>query len=302
MGIIDLLKGFVIGILVLILMAALPSYIIMNTIQSNLLDQKYYETQFEKTGMYIKIQNGLLNMISSQIPASQLTTYGITETDLKNAMSKSITKEWVKGEVDRNIRNLMWYLNDETKGVNLSISLKPKIAEGIANLIIDKIGLSQSAATSLANELDIVKSIPDPLDVEQVAPGTKQALVDLKNNVLMFKNMVSQLFIVILVIVVIIFILTLNLKDFAKTLGWPLLITGILISAGSFFLPNVVKDAVSGTGVTSSQQLITMTNIIDFLSPIFGSILAQGLMIFGAGIILIAFSFIYPMIEKKEKK
>ncbi|MEM4134093.1 MAG: hypothetical protein QXO35_03645 [Candidatus Micrarchaeia archaeon] len=302
MGIIDLLKGFVIGILVLILMAALPSYIVMNAIQSNLLDQKYYETQFEKTGMYIKIQNGLLNMISSQIPASQLAAYGITETDLKNAMSKSITKEWVKGEVDRNIRNLMWYLNDETKGVNLSISLKPKIAEGIANLIVDKIGLSQSAATSLANELDIVKSIPDPIDVEQFAPGTKQALSDLKSNVLMFKSMVSQLFIGILAIVVIIFILTLNLKDFAKTLGWPLLITGILISAGSFLLPNLVKDAVSGTGVTSSQQLITMTNIIDFLSPIFGSILTQGLMIVGAGIILIAFSFIYPMIENKEKK
>lgn len=302
MGIMDLLKGFVIGILVLILMAALPAYIIMNAIQSNLLDQKYYEAQFEKTGMYLKIQNGLLNMVASQIPANQLATYGITETDLKNAMSKSITKEWVKGEVDRNIRNLMWYLNDETKGVNLSISLRPKIAEGIANLIEDKIGLSQSAAMSFANELDVVKSIPEPLDVEKFAPGTKQALADLKSNVQMFKNMVSQLFIGILAIVVIIFLLTLNLKDFTKTLGWPLIVTGILISAGSFFLPNVVRDAVSETGVTSSQQLITMTNMIDFLSPIFGSILTQGLIILGAGIVLVAFSFVSPMIEKKEKK
>ncbi len=302
MGIMDLLKGFVIGILVLILMAALPAYVIMNAIQSNLLDQKYYEAQFEKTGMYLKIQNGLLNMVASQIPANQLATYGITETDLKNAMSKSITKEWVKGEVDRNIRNLMWYLNDETKGVNLSISLRPKIAEGIANLIEDKIGLSQSAAMSFANELDVVKSIPEPLDVEKFAPGTKQALADLKSNVQMFKNLVSQLSIGILAIVVTVFLLTLNLKDFTKTLGWPLIVTGILISAGSFFLPNVVRDAVSETRVTSSQQLITMTNVIDFLSPIFGSILTQGLIILGAGIVLVAFSFVSPMIEKKEKK
>ncbi|MCX8202488.1 MAG: hypothetical protein N3G74_01630 [Candidatus Micrarchaeota archaeon] len=300
MGVIDLVKGFITGVLVLVLMAALPSYIIMNAIQSNLLNQNYYETQFEKTGLYIKMHNGLLDIIASQIPKQELSTYGISESDVRSAMSKSITREWVRSEINRNIRNLMWYLNDETKGVNLSISIRPKIAEGIANMITEKIGLSQSAAIAFANELDAVKSIPDPLDMETFAPGTKTALADLKSNILMFKSAISYLLMGIIAIVALLFLLTLNLKEFAKVLGWPVLATGIILAAASFFLPNIIRETVSQMEVASSQQMLTVTNIIDFLSPIFGSILTQAAILIAVGILLVAFSFVYPMVEKKK--
>lgn len=299
MGILDLFKGFIIGLLVLLLMGAIPVYIISNAVQSNLLQQSFYETQFEKTGLYIKMHSALLDAVVSQFPSQQLSTYGISQTDLKNALSKSITREWVKNETNRNIRNLLWYLNDETKGVNLSISLKPKVDEGLAILVSEKLGVSQSAALGLVS--GFTSDIPDPLDVEKFAPGTKAALSDLKNGIGTFKSINSQLFIGIIVLLVIIFLLTLKLNEFAKVIGWPFLVSGIILILSSFFLPNIVKDAIAQTGVTESQSTITMTNIIDFLSPIFNSILMQALILTAIGIILIAFSFVYPMIIKEKK-
>jgi len=302
MGLVDILKGFVTGILILILMAALPVYIISNSLQSTVLQQSFYEQQLQETGLYIKLQGLMIDNIVSQFPESELSKYGITKTDVKNAMSKAITVDWVKNETNKNIKQVLWYLNDQTKGVNLSISLRPKVEEGGAILISEKIGVDKDTALTLLKSTVSLDSIPDPITLESVAPGTTNALKGLKENVMMFKSFSGQLLIGIIIILVLIFLLTLSLDKFARTIGIPFIVTGIILFVASFMLPGMVKDAVKGTGMTESQNVITMTNVMDFLSPIFGSIMTQAIILIAAGVILVAFSFVYPMIVKKEKK
>lgn len=302
MGFLDIIKGFIIGILILILMTALPAYIISNSIQNTLLKYSFYEEQMQKTGIYIKLHGMLLDGIVNQFPESELNKYQITKTDLKNAMSKTITLDWVKNETNKNLKQLLWYLNDETKGVNLSISLRPKIEEGASIILAEKIGVDRGTALTLLKSMGSFDSIPDPIYLENFAPGTTNALKELKENVLMFKSVSGQLFLGIIAILILIFLLTLNLGKFARTVGIPLIVTGIILLAASFLLPNTIKDAVKGTGVTESQNIITITNVMDFISPIFGSIMSQSIILIVVGVILVAFSFVYPMIIKQEKK
>lgn len=300
MGVIDFFKGIAIGLLVLLLMAAIPAFIMSNSVKSTLLQQSYYETQFEKAGIYLKLHAQMIDGISGMAPADQLATYGITQQEFKDAMAQSITRDWVKNETNRLIRNLLWYLNDETKGVNLSISIKPKIDEGLAILVSEKLGVSQSSALELVSAF--TTDIPDPADVEQLAPGTKAALANLKGIVGTFVSVTDLMLYAIIVIMALIFVIKMDMEGFAKTLAWPMLVTGMLLFIGSFIIPNMVVSAINQSGITGSQSLITVTNIIELLSPIFGSVMVQSLVVLVLGILLIAFSFVYPRIAEKKKK
>jgi len=300
MGIIDMFKGFFVGLLVLMLMAAIPMLIVSNSVKSTLLQPTYYETQFDKAGIYLKLHNAIIDGISQMAPTQQLATYGITQAEFESAMSQSITNAWVKNETNRLIRNLMWYFNDQTQGVNLSISIRPKINEGLAILVSQKLGVSQSSALDLVSTF--TTDVPDPMDMEQFAPGTKAQLANLKDGIKMFVSLSNLLLYAIIGIVIVIFIMNMQLGAFAKTLGWPFIVVGLLMFIGSFVLPNTLVNMISQTGVTESQSLISMTNIVDLLSPIFGSIMVQSLVVLVVGILLIAFSFVYPRIADSGNK
>lgn len=300
MGMTDMLKGFVVGFLILILMAAMPALIVSNAVKSTLLDQSYYETQFQSAGIYLKLHNAIIDGISGMAPTQQLSTYGITQEEFEAAMSESITNAWVKNETNRLIRNIMWYLNDQTQGVNLSISLRPKINDGLAILVSEKLGVSQDSALGLVSTF--TTDVPDPVDAEQFAPGTKAALANVKSAVGTFVSLSGLLLYVILAIIAAVFVLKMELGAFAKTLAWPFMVTGILLFIGSFILPNMVVNMISQTGVTDSQSLISMTNIVDLLAPIFGSVMVQSLVVLVIGILLIAFSFVYPRIANSGSK
>ncbi|MCS7109645.1 MAG: hypothetical protein NZ903_02515 [Candidatus Micrarchaeota archaeon] len=296
MGFVDIIKGLIVAILVLTLMALLPVYIAMNSVQATLLNQQYYETQFEKIGIYTKLHNSLINGLVENTPSAFLDSYNITKDEMRSAFAKTITKEWVKGEINRNLRNIFWYLNDETKGVNISISLRGKIAEGFARLISEKTGIPSLMALTLIKDSKYIQEIPDPIDIETIAPGTKSALANLKENVMLFKTYHLYITIGIIAILAILFAIIRDIKEFTKVVGWPLLLTGIFLAASSFFVPSLLKEEISK--IDLGQEIISPTNLIDMFSPIFGDVLFQSIILIALAVILIIVSFVYP---KKSK-
>ena len=110
MGIIGLVKGFFIAVFVLMLVSAVPIFIMSNSIKSTLLQTSFYQTQLESMNAYQKVQALLLDTASDAFPTDQLSTYGITKTELRTALAKQITEEWVKNESSRMLNSLLWFL------------------------------------------------------------------------------------------------------------------------------------------------------------------------------------------------
>jgi len=297
MGIIGIIKGLFIALLILMLVTAVPMLIFTNSIKSTLLQQSFYQTQFDDQGIYIKAQGSLLDALADMVPSDTLSTLGATKAELRASMAQSITKDWVKGEMDRLVQNVLWYMKDETKGVNLSVSIRPKIVTGVSQLVATKLGVSASDAESVVGPA-LADSIPDPLDLASLSPQVKPTLAQVKSFVSMFMMVSGIVMIAVASILMLILLLTLDFVKFSRTVGWPMLVTGIGLAVSSFMIPGTLTDLVSKAGVPQANAALTVRNVVDLFRPLFGDVLTQALMLFGVGVLLIAFSFVYPMVMK----
>jgi len=298
MGIIGLVKGFFIAVFVLMLVSAVPIFIMSNSIKSTLLQTSFYQTQLESMNAYQKVQALLLDTASDAFPTDQLSTYGITKTELRTALAKQITEEWVKNESSRMLNSLLWYMTDQTKAVNLSISVRPKVSSALGSLVASKLGVAEPDAIALV-DAGLGSSIPDPFDLSTLMPGIKDGLKQAKSYIAIFMQISGMLVIVIVVLLVMIFLFTLDVVKFSRTIGWPMLVTGVLLTITSFMLPNTVADMLkqampSGGGSTS----LSAQTVIEFFHPLFSDILTQSIILVVVSVLLIAFSFVFPMVMK----
>jgi hypothetical protein len=299
MGIIDLVKGFFIAVFVLMLMSAVPMFIMSNSIKSTLLQPSFYQTQLESMNAYQKVQALLLDTASDAFPTDQLSTYGITKTELRTALAKQITKEWVKNESTRMINSLLWYMTDQTKGVNLSVSVRPKVSSALGSLVASKLDVAEPDAIALV-DASLGNSIPDPFDLSTLMPGIKDGLKQAKSYIMMFMQISGMLVIAIVVLLVLIFLFTLDMVKFARTVGWPMLVAGVLLAITSFFMPGTVSDMLKQA--MPSDSGLSVQTAIDFLRPLFNDILIQSIILIVISVLLVAFSFAYPMIGNGGKK
>jgi len=299
MGIIGLIKGFFIAVFVLMLMSAVPMFIMSNSIKATLLQPSFYQTQLESMNAYQKVQALLLDTFTGQIDASSLSVIGATKTELRTAMATTITKDWVKNESTRMINSLIWYMTDQTQGVNLSVSIKPKLTAGLAQLAASKLGISASDAEGIISQ-SVTSSIPDPFDLSTLMPGIKGSLKQAKSIVGMFMSLSGVVFIGIIVLLILIFLFTLDMVKFTKTVGIPMLIAGVLLAITSFLMPGTVASMLSP--MMPSGGALTVQTAIDFLRPLFNDILVQSLILVVISVLLVAFSFAYPMIGNEGKK
>ena len=295
MGIIDLVKGFFIAIFVLVLMSAVPIFIMSNSIKSTLLQPSFYPTQLESMNAYMKMQSFMLDMVVSTFPQDQMSMYGITSTELRAAFAKQITKDWVKNESTRMINSLIWYMTDQTKGVNLSVSLKPKAVAALSGLVSTKLGVSVSDATPVVEQA-LGNQIPEPFDLTTLTPGLKNSLKEFKSIVTMFMQFSGWLPIVIVALLVLVFLFTLDMVKFTRTIGWPMLLTGVLLAITSFLMPNTVADMLKPA--MPANGTLTVQTVIEFFRPLFSDILTQSLILIVISVLLLAFSVIYPMVKK----
>ena len=295
MGIIGLIKGFFIAVFVLMLVSAVPMFIMTNSIKATLLQPSFYSTQLESMNAYQKVQVLLLDMFTDQVDANSLSMIGATKTELRTALATAITKDWVKNESTRMINSLIWYMTDQTQGVNLSISIRPKATAGLANLAATKLGISASDAESIISA-SVTGSIPDPFDLSTLMPGIKDNLKQAKSIVGTFMSLSGVLLIAIIVLLVLIFLFTLDVVKFARTIGWPMLVTGVLLAIASFLMPGAVAGMLSP--MMPSGSAVTVQTAIDFLKPLFNDILVQSIILVVVSVLLIAFSFVFPMVMK----
>jgi hypothetical protein len=295
MGIIDLVKGFFIAVFVLVLMSAVPMLIMSNSIKSTLLQTSFYQTQLEGMNGYQKIQAFMLDMVVRTFPQDQMSMYGITSAELRAAFAKQITKDWVKNESTRMINSLIWYMTDQTQGVNLSVSLKPKAVAALSSLVSSKLNVSESDATPVVEQA-IGGQIPDPFDLSTLTPGLKNSLKEFKSIATMFMQLSGVLLIAIVVMLVLIFLLTLDVVKFSRTVGWPMLLTGVLLAITSFLMPNTVADMMKPA--MPADGSITVQTVIDFMRPLFSDMLTQSIILIVISVLLVAFSFVYPMVMK----
>ncbi|VVB73371.1 Uncharacterised protein [uncultured archaeon] len=295
MDIIGLIKGFFIAIFVLLLMSAVPIFIMSNSVKSTLLQPSFYATQLESMNAYQKAQAAILDFVVNAFPQDQLSTYGITSTELRAAFAKQITKDWIKNESTRLINGLIWYMTDQTQGVNLSISLKPKAVAALSSVVASKLGVSESDASPIIEQA-IGSQIPDPFDASTLMPGIKDGLKQAKSYVGMFMQFSGIMLIAIIALLVLIFLFTLDMVKFSRTVGWPMLLTGALLAITSFMLPGTVSDMLSSAMPSGSG--LSVQTVIDFLRPLFNDILMQSIILIVVSVLLIAFSFVYPMVMK----
>ena len=295
MGIIGLVKGFFIAVFVLMLMSAVPMFIMSNSIKATLLQPSFYQTQLESMNAYQKVQALLLDTFTGQIDASSLSMIGATKTELRTAMATAITKDWVKNESTRMINSLIWYMTDQTQGVNLSISIKPKLTAGLAQLAASKLGISAGDAEGIIAQ-SITNSIPDPFDLSTLMPGIKDGLKQAKSIVGTFMSLSGVLLIAIIALLVLIFLFTLDMVKFARTIGWPMLVAGVLLAITSFLMPSTVAGMLGP--MMPAGGALTAQTAIDFLRPLFSDMLVQSIILVVVSVVLIAFSFVLPMVMK----
>lgn len=300
MAIIDLIKGFITAILVLILIVSVPLLIFSNTIKSTLLQQSFYETQLQSQGGYIQVQAAMLDGITNAFPDSTLNTIGASRAELRDALAQSITVDWVQGEMNGLIQNTLWYLTNQIQADNLSISVRPKIVTGISQLAAVRLNISESDAEAFVGP-EVANNVPDPVDLTAYVPGADSTLAQAKSFVTIFLQVSGLLLMVTIAVLLLILLLTFDPVKFASTVGWPMLVVGVLLTASSFIMPGILVNALSNSGVPQANATITAYNVVDFVRPLFSDITVQSIILVVISALLIAFSFIYPRMSGKKK-
>lgn len=145
MGILDIIKGFFIAILGLLLTSAIVMAILANSAKSTFLEPTFYTTQLEKANAYGLLRETLVGTLVDTMVSQQLTGLPIPSAtvqqmkeDTKREFASALPLSWVKAQVNGLITNGLRYVKGETAVLNMTISLKevkPGLTTAMTNVI-----------------------------------------------------------------------------------------------------------------------------------------------------------------------
>ncbi len=230
----------------------------------------------------------------------------ITDAEISAEIRNAFTIDFIKTQVSRLIANVFSYIKGEQSTLDISISgVRNKFTTLMANLLVKKTGLPGEVIESGLSE-EVGKNVPEPLDLDQMIfqGNAKDQLAPLKEGYSLFLLLMLAIPITIVLSIVLIFLITRDVREFAKLVGWPLFISilplFIMAYLGPSFLSNLFIAAPSGSGAPSPAQIAEVSRVLNGLvEPIFSDLFTKSLIVIVISIILIALTFI---LKKKEAK
>lgn len=369
MGIIGLIKGFVLAVLIFLLVVLTPLYILMGTIQQTLFNADYLIQQFDKLDMWTQMQGAMVDLFSSQMksavsgtqqspsvgtqqqsqtgtqPPNIITSYyerqkeiqqqsqtgtqppsqvgtqqqsplaalnmtsaglNITDAEISAEIKNAFTTDFIKTQVSRLITNLFSYIKGAQSTLDLSISgIKSKLTTLMTNLFVKKTGLSKDIVESGLGA-EVGKNVPEPLDLDKMLfqGNAKDKLAPLREGYSLFMLLMLAIPITIVLGIVLIFLITRDVREVAKMVGWPLFVSVlplVLISyLGPSFLSNLYMAVPSGSEAPPPAQIAEVSRVLSGLfEPIFSDLFTKSLIVLVISIILVALTFV---LKKKEKE
>lgn len=299
MGVVDIIKGLLTALFVMLLMVSLSLFIVSNSIKSTFLQPSFY-SQMDST-VYLGIQSTLLDTVTSAIPQNQLSLLGITSYQVRQALSNQFTVEWVKDETTTLSVSLLGYVTGQTPTYNLTVSVGPQLTAAVSELISNS--SAPQAATSQLTSL-VGTEVPSQIDLSTL-PGVPNTIENLKSSVTLFLTISTAVLVAIIVLLVLIFLLNMDLSKFAAIIGWPFLTTAIILGVVASVVPSFLSSSLSselqniGNGIQISPA--TVQTMVSVFQPMFANIFVQAVILAIIALLLIIFSFVYPRFRKNKK-
>jgi len=326
MGIVDLFKGIALAVLVFLLVTSVPLFILMNTLQGTLFNADYYTAQFDKLDLWTQAQTAgtdlLLQQIKPSLSGTQQLGLNFTDAEIKTELKSAFTTDYLRAQVSSLLTRTFSYVKGETPTLSLTLSgVKTKLTTLAVNLLSKKTGLSGDMIGASV-ESEISKSVPEPLDLDKmVLQGkAKDQLAPVKDAYSIFALAMLIVPIAIIVIVILISLITFDVREVAKLVGWPLFVSILPLVLIAYIGPSTLMKSFyetlpsdgmggkippggTGSGPGALQQALPSADILrivsGFLDPIFSSILTQAIIVLVIAIVLIALTFV---LKKKEAK
>ena len=151
----------------------------------------------------------------------------ITDAEISAEIRNAFTIDFIKTQVSRLIANVFSYIKGEQSTLDISISgVRNKFTTLMANLLVKKTGLPGEVIESGLSE-EVGKNVPEPLDLDQMIfqGNAKDQLAPLKEGYSLFLLLMLAIPITIVLSIVLIFLITRDVREFAKLVGWPLFIS-----------------------------------------------------------------------------
>ncbi|MEM2974162.1 MAG: hypothetical protein QW112_00835 [Candidatus Micrarchaeia archaeon] len=154
----------------------------------------------------------------------------------------------------------------------------------------------------------MIASIPDSYDVyASMSPQDKVQLSNAKTMIKQFNLLLTGMLVVAVVLAIIIVAIAGigNLKSICRWLGSPLLITGALLVVAGIFVPGMVMKMIpteTFKAMGAANAAFVQIILTDALRTIFGSVMTKGLIILGAGIVLLGVSLFISKTGNGEEK
>lgn len=314
MGVLDIVKGFFIAILGLLLTSAIVMAILTNSAKSTFLEPAFYATQLEKADAYALMKEGAVSMIIDSALQEQLAhlppqMQEQIKVDAKQELSVAIPTSWLKTKMNGLINSMLRYVKGETATLDASISIteiKPAVATAMTNIITRQQMMTVMEKERLINV--IIAAIPNTVDLDDMSKGElKKFLDELKEPVRQLYAAADVLIWGSAVIAVLIVLLAFSIKGALRHVGWPMFLGGALTLAMAFVLPAAMEQMIA----QQMQQLPpeaaaaaarVSTLITGIIGSYFDVVKGMAIPVTVGGLVLFIASFVVPLIFKKEEE
>ena len=290
------------------LVAAVPLMILSNTVKGTLLNADFYAKQLDKVDAYSALQSGLIDTFVSQLGGQPLAAgVSISKDQMRSEISAIFTKDWIKNESNKLIRNTLYYLRGDAEGLVLKTSVKPKLAAVVTAFIVKQSPDLPADFVSEQVNTALLKDIPDPYDVTLILGSQRQSFLEqmqtARSYIMSFMGFSALLPIIAIVSVILIFIIVRSISETAKIIGWPLFVSSLPVVIMGYLAPSILTGGLTGVlgspAPSAGQQDQLAGMVAAFIEPIVQELATQYLYLMIISIALIAVSLILPRMSKK---